>query len=210
MLLICYAIYIPAKHHNLIPPFIMREAGIIVNDVPKIHVDDPTDDDHVITFPETGFWILLKLVGIFSYFPCCKPSKEGFEACEEVYTLTPPRLNPHLYAYAQNEDPMVDWNGEIIEKRHRNPILLEDIMDDDLLMSSLQVDMAEAGWIDEIMATNASDVKTELMLVPYSADEVNLHMNNISALLHPGVWLQGWRQDLQWGKVLWQFEQPLW
>ena len=31
------ALYVPSMNHNLIPPFIMREAGIIVNDVPKIH-----------------------------------------------------------------------------------------------------------------------------------------------------------------------------
>lgn len=28
-------LYVPSMEHNLIPPFVMREAGIIVNDVPK-------------------------------------------------------------------------------------------------------------------------------------------------------------------------------
>ena len=31
------ALYIPTMKHNLIPPFIMREAGLVVNDVPRIH-----------------------------------------------------------------------------------------------------------------------------------------------------------------------------
>ena len=31
------ALYVPSMNHNLIPPFILREAGLIVNDVPKIH-----------------------------------------------------------------------------------------------------------------------------------------------------------------------------
>ena len=31
------ALYIPSMTHNLIPPFVMREAGVCVNDVPKKH-----------------------------------------------------------------------------------------------------------------------------------------------------------------------------
>lgn len=35
MLLIRNAIYVPSMTNNLIPPFIMREAGVVVNDIPK-------------------------------------------------------------------------------------------------------------------------------------------------------------------------------
>ena len=31
------ALYVPSMDHNLIPPFMLREMGITVNDVPKIH-----------------------------------------------------------------------------------------------------------------------------------------------------------------------------
>ena len=31
------ALYVPSMSHNLIPPFILREAGLLVNDVPRIH-----------------------------------------------------------------------------------------------------------------------------------------------------------------------------
>ena len=31
------ALHVESMHHNLIPPFILREAGLIVNDVPRIH-----------------------------------------------------------------------------------------------------------------------------------------------------------------------------
>jgi len=41
--------------NNLLPPFMMREAGVDVRDTPKIQVEDPTEEDHAITFPETGF-----------------------------------------------------------------------------------------------------------------------------------------------------------
>jgi hypothetical protein len=47
----------------LVPPFVMREAGIIVRDTPKIHLEEPTEEDHALTFPETGFRIPLWLTG---------------------------------------------------------------------------------------------------------------------------------------------------
>ena len=37
------------------------QMGVTVNEVPKIHKEDPTVDDHAITFVETGFRIPLSL-----------------------------------------------------------------------------------------------------------------------------------------------------
>jgi hypothetical protein len=37
ILLIRNAFYVPSLDHNLLPPFMMREAGVIVKDTPKIH-----------------------------------------------------------------------------------------------------------------------------------------------------------------------------
>ena len=37
-------------NHNLILPFLMREAGIIVNDISKIHIDNPTRENRSIYF----------------------------------------------------------------------------------------------------------------------------------------------------------------
>ena len=62
------ALYVPSMDHNLIPPFIMREANLIVNDVPKQHCDQPTNDSHTIQDLTTGLQIQLKLEGIFSGF----------------------------------------------------------------------------------------------------------------------------------------------
>jgi len=42
ILVVRNALYIPSMDHNLLPPFILREAGVQCNDVPKIHVDTPT------------------------------------------------------------------------------------------------------------------------------------------------------------------------
>ena len=49
------ALYVPSMDNNLIPPFMLREMGVTMNDVSKIHKKDPTVDDHAITFMETGF-----------------------------------------------------------------------------------------------------------------------------------------------------------
>jgi hypothetical protein len=61
ILIIRNAIHVPAMTNNLIPPFIMREGGIIVNDVPKIHMRSPDESHHAIIFEETGFRIPLNL-----------------------------------------------------------------------------------------------------------------------------------------------------
>jgi hypothetical protein len=46
LLIVRNVLYVESMDTNLIPPFILREAGLIVNDKPKIHCDNPTVDDH--------------------------------------------------------------------------------------------------------------------------------------------------------------------
>ena len=40
------SLYCEALTHNLIPPLILREAGFIVNDVPRIHCNPVTNESH--------------------------------------------------------------------------------------------------------------------------------------------------------------------
>jgi hypothetical protein len=42
ILLVRNALHVPSMDHNLIPPFMLREAGITVNETPKIHKENPT------------------------------------------------------------------------------------------------------------------------------------------------------------------------
>ena len=84
ILVLCNALYVPLMEHNLIPPFMLREMGVTVNDIPKIHKEDPTVDDHAITFVEMGFRIPLSLWGIFSYFPTSKPTHDDLLNPNEV------------------------------------------------------------------------------------------------------------------------------
>jgi hypothetical protein len=94
ILVIRNAVSVPSLTHNLIPPFMIRAAGVKLNDTPKIQVEDPTTEVHCLHFQEEKVKIPLLLHGIFSYFPTTKPSVETIEGCEEVLELTPDKVEP--------------------------------------------------------------------------------------------------------------------
>jgi hypothetical protein len=134
--------------HNLIPPFLLREAGVVVKDIPKMQVNDPTVSDHSVYFPRSDIRIPLALCGIFSYFPTRKPTPAQLEECD-VLQLTPDgEWNPHSAAYARNEESCTDYTGNIVPKRDRVTILLSDIEEDPDMNSTMQVSAAETAWID--------------------------------------------------------------
>jgi hypothetical protein len=62
-------LHVPTMEHNLVPPFLLGEAGLKVNDIPKIHVKDPDVSHHSIYFDDADLRIHLGLWGVFSYFP---------------------------------------------------------------------------------------------------------------------------------------------
>ena len=110
-LLVCHnALFVSSMTHNLIPPFILRETNIIVNDVSKIHIPEPDETTHSICFPDSGFFIALSLRGIFFYFLTCKPTREELVSTEYVLVMTPKNQNwdPNYDVYARNEENMTD------------------------------------------------------------------------------------------------------
>ena len=138
ILIIRRGLHVPSMTHNLLPPFMLREAGIQINEVPKIHVTSPTEEHHAIIFQETNFQIPLTLHGTFSYFPTSKPTTQELEEPEDVYVLTPTTWNPHSDAYVINEESMLDWEGNMKHERdHEKRVVLEDIPSDDTMISSL-------------------------------------------------------------------------
>ena len=143
------ALYVPSMDNNLIPPFMLREMGVTVNDVPKIHKEDPTVDDHSITFVEMGFRIPLSLWGIFSYFPTSKPTHDDLLNPNEVYILSPATWNPHSDAYSTNEESMLDWEGNMQPKKDcQHQIVLDDVEDDVNMVASLLITPLEQEAID--------------------------------------------------------------
>jgi hypothetical protein len=177
---------VPSMRHNLLPPFILRQAGLNVKEVPKIHVDEPTTADHSITFPETGFRIPLLLWGIFSYFPTMKPTATTMQESEEIYLLTPSRFNPHDDAYAANEGSTLDWEGNIVERQHRSTVLLNDIEEDESMNISAVVSSAETRMIDRVLdAANVSEEKVDRSYqpIPHAADDISSTLAEVSPLL---------------------------
>ena len=138
ILIIRRGLHVPSMTHYLLPPFMLREAGIHINEVPKIHVTSPTEEHHAITFQEANFRIPLTLHGTFSYFLTSKPSTQESEEPEDVYILTPTTWNPHSDAYVINEESMLDWEGNMKHGMdHEKRVVLEDIPSDDTMISSL-------------------------------------------------------------------------
>ena len=115
------ALHIPSMKHNLIPPFILRESGLIVQDIPKIHCDKPTVEDHLIYDSVTKLQIPLKLDGIFSYFPTRALTLQEMENCDQIeHVLLYPDVetwDPYTQTYALNEERLVDDGGEIVYPR---------------------------------------------------------------------------------------------
>ena len=95
MFVIQNTLRVPSMSNNLIPPFIIRENGIILNECAKIHCDDPTREDHAIIFKGYDLHIPLQLHGIFSYFVTRKLDVESvmdvhkpLNRATEIYTPT--------------------------------------------------------------------------------------------------------------------------
>jgi hypothetical protein len=175
MLVIRNALLVPAMKNNLIPPFMMEEAGVTVNTWPKIHVADPSVDDHSIYFPETKFRIPLSLWGVFSYFPTSEPTTKELQDSGEVYTLTPDWWDPHQSAYAENKDNMLDWEGNMVKSRDRPKVLLSDIAENPAMAASVQIGSIEEQAIDRIRGSNSvleesEEAKATINPVPRAAD----------------------------------------
>ena len=138
------ALYVPANENNLIPSFLMREAGIVVKDVPKIHVNNPQIEDHSLYFKDKDLRIPMSLDGILSYFPTAKPTVQDLEECENILYLTPETSwDPHTDVYARNEENMVDHEGKMIEKQHRMKILLSEVTEDETLQVNSVVSVVD-------------------------------------------------------------------
>jgi hypothetical protein len=125
ILLVRNALYLPTLQHNLIPPFIMREGGVIMSERAKIHSPNPSEDDHCIQFRDHELRIPLRLHGTFSFFHTRMPTDDELQSCDKLF-ITPdsPHWNPYCPSFALNEESMLNYNGEIADKsRHTNHLM---------------------------------------------------------------------------------------
>ena len=132
------ALLIPAMNHNLIPPFLIREAGLFLDETPKCHVSAPAATNHSIIDSDSGMHIHLDLNGIFSYFPTRQLTLDEMEYWENypVVYLTPDsdRWDPNTSAYSEMEASMLDADGYIIDRSPSNRMIVDDM---DVDISSL-------------------------------------------------------------------------
>ena len=62
--------------NNLIPPFVMCEAGLVLSDTPKKLARKKTTDDHYIISHDKQLHIPLTLRGVFFYFLTTRSTEE--------------------------------------------------------------------------------------------------------------------------------------
>jgi hypothetical protein len=89
ILLIQNALYVPSMDYTLLPPFVMREAGLIVKDTPKIQLDNPSEENYAIAFPETVSGYHCPSGESSHTFQQPSPTKDDLVEPDEVYLLTP-------------------------------------------------------------------------------------------------------------------------
>lgn len=166
ILLVRNALHFPKMENNLIPPFVMREAGVVVNDTPKIQATDPTTSTHAISFPETGFRIPLSLRGVFSYFPTSRPTLLQLQHYDEVYMLTPTEWNPHCSSYEKNEAMMLDCNGEMAMRQPAKRYLMSTVAAIDGM--ALTVSAVEKSFVDDRFTFSEDADENEHAYLPFS------------------------------------------
>jgi len=94
------ALLIPTMDHNLVPPFLIREAGLFLDETPKHHAPTPSVTNHSIIDSDSGMHIHMELNGIFSYFLTCQLTLDEMEYWDRypVVYLTPDsdRWDPNM------------------------------------------------------------------------------------------------------------------
>ena len=118
------ALHIPEMEENLLPPFVVRQQGHKLSEIPKIQVDDLKETDHCLILDDDGMKIPLQLNGIVSYFHTRKPIEDEYEEAiiaNNVISLNvnEDKWDPHDESYAQEEECMLDFNGQVIAREHR-------------------------------------------------------------------------------------------
>ena len=175
------ALHIPEMEHNLVPPFVVRRQGNLLSDVPKIHVSDPSVDDHSLLFKDSNVRIPLQLTGTTSYFDSRAATRnEVIEAVDMDKHLDlntdEPNWNPHDSSFARSEMNMLDFEGNMAVPEVRNRKLFEQ---EEMEISALEVEVVDtAVVIGETLMTDADE------------DHVAAALSSVSNTLDPRAFAQ--------------------
>ena len=117
ILIIHNALYLKNMEVNLLPPFMMRLAGLEVNECPKFLAKSPSVEDHSVYFPELDVRLPFMLDGVISYLPTRKPHVTEISShVHLVLTPNSPAWDPHTNVYSQQENAMTNYRGEMCER----------------------------------------------------------------------------------------------
>ena len=141
---------------------------------------------------------------LFSYVPTSKPTTLEMKESEEIYTLTPSRWVPHQTANAKNEESMIDWQGNIIEKRYQQQLILSDIDENTAMASSVQVGSIEVKARDLVMETVDKDSEKPhpccYQHVPCASDQVSSVLASVSTILNDHILYERMAERASLGK----------
>ena len=150
LLIIRNALHIKSMRSNLIPPFMMRLAGLEVNECPKFMAKSPTIEHHSLYFPDDRLRIPLGLSCTISYIPVRTPTNDELEEPIDMLDLRPniPTWDPHNPIYSEQEESMLKDDGTVKDPPRRkfiiSSILTED-MDPTSFNSKFLIKYNESG-----------------------------------------------------------------
>ena len=117
LLIVRNVLYVESMNHNLIPPFILHEGGMEVNDRPKIHHPQgtPSITDHTFGNEKQGLLVPFQLSGIFSMFESRKPTDDDFIDGSPV-AITPEgeEWDPNSSRFERKESAYTDVHGQLL------------------------------------------------------------------------------------------------
>ena len=150
-------------------------------------MDNSDETNHSIWFADAEFRIILSLQGIFSYFPTRKPTQSGLEAVEDVLVLIPQgqTWDPHSTVFENNEENMIDWEGNMIEPWYRTRIIVDDLPNaNDNMVASIMISKIESKIIDDNIV-HQDDTFDNCMIADNTCYNVHVVLSGISAIHDP-------------------------
>ena len=174
LLIVRNALHVPSMEHNLIPPFIMREGGLVVNDIPRIHSGEEVGHNtHCILAHDGSLRIPLQLKGIFSYFPTRTLTPEENEDPEalEAVLLTPDAAtwSPNDSSYREHEESFLNEYGEPVDRPSKRRRLLEEVDVEGEVAAYKTINVTGEEWeaaIDSVVSQNGVE------MIPKTCHEV--------------------------------------
>ena len=115
IMIIRNGLHLKEMKHNLISTFIMRLAGLGVNEQPKLMTRKPTTKHHSFYFEENNIRLPLAIKCIISFLPTRKPNQEEYLKIRTRLELTPQftEWDPHNPSYGISKNCMLDHDGNI-------------------------------------------------------------------------------------------------